>query len=170
MRNVGSESILTRTSLSLERGSKEGMFWSSKKNNLKSNSGYKLTTCVLLKTTLSRDLQTSQRPKSLLFTNQFNSYSRFPFDYPQTSNFGSWPLLRKVSRHIFLNIVNDFRDLPALVNTDSKPAGWDLALRSGVHHTWGLNSLCPSLTLNQGSTCLCMFLTSWLIRQLCLFF
>ena len=56
--------LLPRTILGLERGCEGGVFES---DNLKSNGGYRLTACVLLETTFSRDLQTAH-PDQLLKT------------------------------------------------------------------------------------------------------
>ena len=78
--------LLPRTILGLERGCEGGVFES---DNLKSNGGYRLTACVLLETTFSRDLQTPHpdgsalEDQSPIFYLHISSiiHSSFSFDY-----------------------------------------------------------------------------------------
>jgi hypothetical protein len=52
-------------------------------------------------------------------------YSRFPFGYPtnQHSMTPAPQFLERDSRHIFVKIANEFRNLPAFVSTDNRLAG-----------------------------------------------
>jgi hypothetical protein len=66
-------------------------------------------------------------------------------------------ILRKHSKYtlvvvVVLNIANEFRDLSAFVSTDNKLTGWDIALESPFLPSL---ELCPRLTLNSQSACLC---------------
>jgi hypothetical protein len=47
---------------------------------------------------------------------------RFPFDYPRSQHFMTLApsFLEKDSKHFFLNVANEFRDLPAFVNINNK--------------------------------------------------
>ena len=73
------------------------------------------------KNSLDSSSLADQKP-SLLFTYQFSHYPRFPFDYPMNQHFmtlAPW-FLEKDSKHFFLNVANEFRDLPAFVNINNK--------------------------------------------------
>ena len=92
--------------------------------------GHKLTACVLLETAFSGGLQIPQLSKTKAQSFIYISIQSFTpgslLFIPESAFHVPNPLIlrkRQQAHFFFLNIGNEFRDLPVFVSTDNKLAG-----------------------------------------------
>jgi hypothetical protein len=92
-----------------------------------------------LKTSISCNSTHLSQIKSPVFYSHINAViTQVPFwlSHESISHDPSPLILRKDSKNIFFNIANEFRDLPALVSTDTKLVGGTSLWDHHSYHAW----------------------------------